>query len=268
MPRTQQLAIMTFLLLFSFIPAAARENNINISHETTAMPGEEVKLHLHFFNNGARREVSRLETEGLTPDFRQSFIFNRTPVETISLQPGDDAAVELTLAVPAAAKAGKYPFAVKLTTTDGKESDIRELLTVQQTSRLDIGVPTGKITGLPGRSATIPITVTNHGTKPEADIRLSLQTPRHWETEYSSNGPFSLNPGETVRESVTLFIPKSESPGIKNLTVTLSQRDSVKTRQAAAVDVRQPVGILMILLGLITAGLAALLIVNRKYGRR
>ncbi|MCS7239660.1 MAG: PKD domain-containing protein [Candidatus Bipolaricaulota bacterium] len=158
--------------------------------------------------------------------------------EALSLGPGEEEFLFLTLYVPRTAKSGVQPVRILLR-WDGEEVVAEATVEVETVAALILSPPASQAAP-PGASLTFPLRVTNRGNALDR-VTLEVRTAAGWRVEVSPT-ELPLAPGETGEARVTLTLPAEAQVGLEVVLATArsSLAPEVEARTAWYVEVLPP----------------------------
>lgn len=203
--------------------------------------------------------------DGWTVDVRPS---GADKAATALVTAGGHANINVTATPPRYAPVGRYTLAV---TADGEGHTASADLGVEITGSYDLAIdtPDGRLNTsvASGDSAPVAILVSNTGTAPLADVKMSASTPKGWNVTFDPDIVPAIDPSSTVQVQAQVAPAGNAVAG--DYVVTLkaaadSASDNLQLR--TTVETSAMWGIAAV--ALIALAGAGLLLVFRRYGRR
>jgi uncharacterized membrane protein len=186
------------------------------------------------------------------------------------VQPGSSTAITVTATPDTNAAADTYPIHVTAT-GGGKTAELDLSVVITGSYTMTVSSPSGVLStsANAGSEKDMQLTVTNNGTAPITNVKLSASAPTDWKVTFDPDTIPSLAPGATAAATVTAkIIPTGDAiAGDYELTMTATgteANDSATIR----VTVETPQFWWIVGIVLIVAVFAGLYWVFRTYGRR
>lgn len=246
-------SIIPFMLALLFtVSLGAQDNNADIRPYRTAYAGDEILY--SFLSPSSNQGTANLlaSAEGLPPQFSENSTFEVETGKTV-----------LLIGIPEDAVPGRVYFDIKI-----GEQRFPRSLSILEKNNLILEASTLTVSALRGKTVDIPFSVGNGGRIELNNTVISVNLPGNWKYSLSRWESRVLKPGESINARLTLTIPAKESPGIKKVELSAVSDDTAEAAKIINVEVKQPLGIIWILLAVILTGLSVLVLINRKYGRR
>lgn len=189
--------------------------------------------------------------------------------QTVTIEAGSTASVEVTATAPQSAEQGAYPIEVAVIAPNGATGSIALEAEVVGTPDLSLATADERlnVSGEASDEKRIPLIVANPGTAPLEVVRLAGTAPTGWDVSFDPQEIEAVRPGETAQ--VTAIVqPASEAvAGDYSLTVRASAGSlSSDIDLRYTVEGSRTLGIVAI--GVIVAAFVALGAVFVKFGRR
>ena len=210
----------------------------------------------------------------LSADAPRGFDVSFTPqygsqeVTSVQVKAGASKEVSAKVRLPERAQAGEYKFTVHA--ASGKTSaELALAMVVTGTPEISVTTPSGRLSGSAtvGRATQIAVVVTNDGSAPARDVKLSAESPTHWKVSFVPERLRELPPHQ--RAKVTASITPAAQSLAGDYMVTL---DANGASAHASTDYRVTV-MVSTLWGGVGVGIAAvaILVVGfavSRFGRR
>ncbi len=215
-----------------------------------------------------------LETEGPAGWNVEAKPQGETQATTATVDAGATSPIQVTVDPPADATAGTYDIKV---TAQGGPVPVETDLTVEITGSYSLTLATSdqrlNANATAGGTSTVTVVVTNTGSAPLTNVKMSASPPRGWKVTFDQETIASIPAGTTGNSAqvlVTIQPPGNAVAGDYNLTIRATSTD--ESSAADSVDVRttvdtSPVG-LLIGIGILIVVAAGLFFVFQRYGRR
>jgi uncharacterized membrane protein len=177
--------------------------------------------------------------------------------------------IKVTADPPIYTPAGRYLVGV---TADGGSGDIAQAqLGVEITGSHDLALDTsdGRLNDsvATGSSDDMALVVTNTGTAPLSDIKLTASTPKGWQVTFDPETIPDLQPAAAAQVSANIAPAGNAVAGDYALTVTASSPDASSDIQLrTTVETSMIWGIVAV--GIVVLAALGLMLVFRRYGRR
>lgn len=187
---------------------------------------------------------------------------------TVTVEPGSTASIDVEITPAANAQAGEYPVVVEAT---GSGQRVRAELVVELVGsvQLELTTPTERLnaSGTAGAQTRVELLVVNDGSAPLAGVTLSGSPPSGWEVAFEPETVATVPPGEAV--PVTAIVTPAEDAVTGDYAVSFTASGQGRSSTA---DIRFTVetsptwGIVGVLI--VAAAIGLLALVFRRYGRR
>lgn len=232
-------------------------------------PKSTFKYQIKVTNQGAQDGLFNL-TADTPPGFETSFTkgYGTDEITGIPIKAGASETITLKVNLNSSVAAGQYPITVSV--LNGDETAKTDLsLEVTGAPKLALSGPQQRLSGeaVAGQAATFPFTLTNNGSAPAKDIKLSAQTPNGWTVTFEPTSVTLLPPNG--KQDVQVHIKPSEKAIAGDYMVNLNantQGDDAAAQFRVTVNTSTVwgiVGLAIIAVAVIVLALAVL-----RYGRR
>lgn len=189
--------------------------------------------------------------------------------ETVTVDAGGTADVNVTATPPETADAGEYPIDVAIETAGGLSGNVSLTAEVVGTPSLQFTTADQRLdaSGKANREQRIPMVVANTGSAPLEEVKLAGTAPSGWDVSFDPQQIDAVQPGETAQ--VTAIVKPSSDSVAGDYSLTLrasagSANQSLDLRYT--LEGSTTLGVVAI--GVIVAALAALAGVFVRFGRR
>jgi uncharacterized repeat protein (TIGR01451 family) len=192
---------------------------------------------------------------------------------TTTVDAGSNSTIQVTVDPPADAVAGIYD--IKIMAQGGPEP-VELDLTVEITGSYALALNTIderlNMTATAGSKSTLELVVTNTGSAPLANVRLTATPPRGWTITYDQETIPLIQPGVDNAVKVVATIEPGGNAVAGDYVLTIRATSGEDSTATAKIDVRttvetSPIG-LVIGIGVLIAVAAGLFFVFQRYGRR
>ena len=263
------LCITTILLAASISTAfAANTGSTSLSAGCMLSPKENKVVPIFIQNDDLGVHSYQMSAGGITNNYELYFSSGSTPIDSIIVQPGASAEIDLNISTKGNLKANDDNLTVKATRDDGKEDSMNLSVSINKDYALSVSSMLNKIDTLNGKAAEVTFSITNNGTKELNAVKIEPELPYKWITGQDSDTGISLKPGETGTLKLTVEVPSSQAAG--NFTAKfLAVSNETKSDQISIpVTVKTSSNIAYWMIGtlLIIAGFT--IIQFKKHGRR
>lgn len=189
--------------------------------------------------------------------------------ETVTVEPGGTASVNVTATPPATADAGEYPIQVVVETATGLRGNIGLTAEVIGTPSLRFSTADQRLdaSGNANSEQRIPMIVANTGSAALEDVKLAGTAPSGWNVSFDPQQIESVQPGETAQVTAIVKPAADSVAGDYSLTLRASAgsaNESIDLRYT----LKGSTTLGVVAVGVIVAALAALGGVFAKFGRR
>jgi uncharacterized membrane protein len=193
----------------------------------------------------------------------------QSQVASAVVRAGTTAAVSVSAQAPDGTAAGDYPIDVVATAGD---KQLTQQLTVEITGSYTISMATPdqvlSSSGTAGAATTQQLTITNSGSAPVTNVKLTATAPTNWKVTFDKDAIDTIPAGEQV--TVTASITPSADAIAGDYQITF--RASSAENTSSSIDIRFTVqtSLLWAIVGIILIGgvFGGLWWVFRRYGRR
>lgn len=186
----------------------------------------------------------------------------------IPIEAGKSKDVKLKVTPPSTIGAGTYPVAVKVA-AEGASADAKVALDITGQPKLDLAGRDGILSAnaTAGADSIVPVTVSNSGTAPAENIKLSGTAPNGWKITFSPDTIESIAPNQHKEVQATVRPPEKAIAGdyVTNMTATAGSETGTATFRVA-VATSTMWGIAGI--GIIGAALLIMVGAVARFGRR
>lgn len=189
--------------------------------------------------------------------------------ETVTVDAGGTASVNVTATPPASADAGEYPIQVVVQTSTGLRGNLQLTAEVVGTPTLQFGTADQRldVSGTANKQRRIPMVVANTGSAPLESVKLAGTAPTGWDVSFDPQQIDAVQPGETAQVTAIVQPSADSVAGDYSLTVRASAGSA-----SESVDLRYTLEgsttLGVVAIAVIVAALAALGGVFVKFGRR
>ena len=189
--------------------------------------------------------------------------------QTVTIEAGANATVQVTATPPDSADEGSYPIDVAVVGENGASGTITLEAVVQGTPSLALGTADERldVTGTANTEKRIPMIVANTGTAALDSVKLAGTAPTGWEVSFEPESIDAVQPGETAQVTAIVKPSSDAVAGDYALTVRASAGSlSSSTDLRYSLAGSRTLGVVAI--GVIAAAFLALAGVFVKFGRR
>lgn len=189
--------------------------------------------------------------------------------QTVTIEAGGTASVEVTATAPQSAEQGTYPIDVTVIAPNGATGAITLEAEVVGTPDLSLATADERlnVSGEADTEKRIPLIVANTGTAPLEVIRLAGTAPTGWDVSFDPQEIEAVQPGETAQVTAIVQPAADAVAGDYSLTVRASAGSlSSNIDLRYTVEGSRTLGLIAI--GVIVAAFLALGAVFVKFGRR
>jgi len=223
-------------------------------------------------DNKSHQDVDANLTADVPEDFQVDFSpqYGSESITSLPLKAGESKKLDVKVHMPARIAADTYPITVHATAGElSSEADLQAVVT--GSPRLSLSTPSGQLSGsvYAGEDTTVQLVLTNTGSAPAHDVKLSANAPQHWQVKLDPDTVSTLAPGDQAKVSATL------SPSDKSLAGDFMVGFEARADQGAAsasADYRATVststmwgliGVLIVVAALLVVAFAVM-----RFGRR
>jgi len=147
----------------------------------------------------------------LAADAPRNFQVDFTPqygsqsVTSVEVKSGSTKDVTAKVKLPGGTPAGRYDLTVHAASGDTK-TQLPLAMVVSGTPDLSISTPDGRLSGdaYVDKDSAIALTVSNMGSAPAQDVKLSADPPSHWKVSFHPEKIPVIGPGQTVKVSADM----------------------------------------------------------------
>jgi uncharacterized membrane protein len=203
-------------------------------------------------------------------NFDTSFIeaYGSQQLTAIPIAAGKSKDVKLKVRPPSTVDAGKYPVAVKVA-AEGAEATTRVALDITGQPKLEVSGREGLLSAraTAGGESTVPIVVSNTGTAPAENIRLSGHAPSGWKISFNPETIDRIAPNQQKEVQAVIRPPEKAIAGDYATTLTATSRGETGTANFRVTVTTSTVwGIAGV--GIIGAALLIMVGAVARFGRR
>ena len=234
------------------------------------------KYNLTLTNDTNQQLTFGLETQGPTGWSVTAQPSGETQATTATVDAGGTSAIAVTVDPPADATAGTYDITV---TAQGGPAPVEADLTVEITGSYTLTLGTSdqrlNASATAGGSSTLTLLVTNTGTAPLTNVKMTSSAPSKWTVTFDQDTIASIPAGDPTTGAqvpvvVTIQPPGDAVAGDYQLTIRATPSDESSAAQAIQIRTTvdtSPIG-LLIGIGILVVVAAGLFFVFQRYGRR
>jgi uncharacterized membrane protein len=189
--------------------------------------------------------------------------------ETVTVEPGSTANVNVEAVAPATADQGEYPIEVVVTSADGGRGAVALTAEVVGTPVLQLATADERlnVSGQANSEQRIPLVVANTGTAELTDVKLAGTAPSGWEVSFDPQSIATVQPGETAQ--VTAIVkPSAESVAGDYAMTVRASAGSVSADTELRYTLKGSTTLGVVAIGVIVVAVAALAGVFMRFGRR
>ena len=181
---------------------------------------------LHVKNDSGKKLLVSLAAEA-PRNFDTSFTeaYGSQQLTAIPIEAGKSKDVKLKVNPPSSVDAGRYPVRVKVAANGASATtDVRLDITGQP--KLDISGREGLLSAqaTAGKDSTVPIVVTNTGTAPADNVKLSATAPSGWKVTFSPKTIDRIAPNQHQEVQATITPPGKAIAGDYATSLSASSR--------------------------------------------
>lgn len=144
--------------------------------------------------------------------------------QTVTIEAGSNATVQVTATPPDSAQQGSYPIDVAVVGENGASGTITLEAVVQGTPQLALGTADQKldVSGKANTEKRVPMIIANSGSAPLESVKLAGTAPTGWEVSFDPETIDSVQPGETAQVNAVIKPASDAVAGDYSLTVRAS----------------------------------------------
>jgi len=148
----------------------------------------------------------------------------------IPIEAGKSKDVKLKVSPPSTVDAGKYPVAVKVA-AEGAEATTKVALDITGQPKLDVAGREGLLSAraTAGGESTVPVVVSNTGTAPAENVKLSGQAPNGWKIAFNPDTIARIAPNQHEEVQAVIRPPEKAIAGDYVTTLTAAARGETGT---------------------------------------
>jgi uncharacterized membrane protein len=193
-----------------------------------------------------------------------------TQATSATVKAGGTSGVTVTVKAADDTEAGTYP--VQIVTTVGTEQFTTDL-NVEITGSYKIGFAPNQVLsarGAAGSETDLTFTITNTGTAPVTDVRMSATPPSNWTVKFDPESADSVPAGGSVTVKAMITPSGDAIAGDYNIDFKATGKEASTTASAGTVRFTVETSILGAIIGaaVIVAAVGGLYWVFKRYGRR
>lgn len=270
--RVKMIPLIALLAIYSLLPWSATAQKEDITFTPNLYNIENTSDETFRYTATLKNTTDEAKTFALKADvpagWRVSFKVRGSSVRSLQVDKNKTESINIELKPAHECKPNTYKIPVTAT-AEGEDISFTLEAVVKGTYDVELSTPSGRLSDkvVEGNDLEVTLKVTNTGTLPLNELKLSSRNPSKWEAKFTPEEIEELKPGKSKEVTATLTIPDKTLPGdyiskitVKNTeaTSTAEYRVTVKTSVLAGW-----VGILVIVVAI---GIVFFLI--RKFGRR
>jgi uncharacterized membrane protein len=252
--------------------AAAEQARVTVEPKLPALrgtPRSTFDFQIKATNDSSKDQVFNLVAEA-PPGFQAVFKeqYGTQELTSIPIKAGASADVKLSVTPPPNVAAGQYGVAAAVMSQEaGAKVDLLLDITGQPTIALT--GPEGRLSGdaTAGRERTFNFTVSNTGTAPARNVKMSASSPSEWKVAFSPEAIEVIEPGEEVEVAVSMTPSEKAIAGDYIVTVR-ANGDGTSESATFRVTVLTSTMWGIAGLGVIGAAVIVLAVAVTRYGRR
>ncbi|TPJ31833.1 hypothetical protein FJ425_00855 [Mesorhizobium sp. B2-7-2] len=203
---------------------------------------------------------------GFQVTFKQGY--GSQELTSLPLKAGESKTLSISVQPPDNAQAGQYPVAVAAS-GGGASADTRLLLDITGRPSVSLSGPQGRLSGdaTAGQERTFTFTLSNSGSAPARDLKLSASPPAGWKVTFNPEKVDEIAPGGTSNVGVSMT-PSNQAIAGDYMVSVRANGDGASDSANFRVTVRTSTLWGVTGLGVIGASALMLAFAVTRYGRR
>lgn len=262
----------TFELPVTLTLAAAADARVTLEPKLPALrgtPKSSFDFQIAATNDSREDAVFNLLAQ-LPPGFQASFkeLYGSNELTSIPIKAGEKKDIKVSVSPPDGVAAGQYPVKVAVAGPSANaQTDL--LLDITGQPSLALSGPEGRLSGeaTAGRERSYTFTLSNTGTAPATDVKLTTSPPSEWKVTFAPEAIPEIKPGEKVDVAVN-FTPAEKAIAGDYMVTLRANGDGTSDSAAFRVTVTTSTVWGIAGLGIIGASLAVFAGAVSRYGRR
>ena len=247
---------------------------VKVSSDITSQKGPSDQTFTFSLNvlNQKDQDLSYSSTAGTTPPgwTVNTSLTGSSQATSATVKAGGTAGVTVTVKAADNTEAGTYP--VQIVTTVGTEQFTTDL-NIEITGSYKIDFSADQVFSARGPAGSVTeqtFTITNTGTAPVTDLRMSATPPSNWTVKFDPESTDSLAPDQSVTVKAQIMPSSDAIAGDYSISFKATAKEASTATDAGAFRFTVETSILGAIIGaaLIVAAIAGLYWVFRRYGRR
>lgn len=203
---------------------------------------------------------------GFQVTFKQGY--GSQELTSLPLKAGESKTLSVSVQPPDNAEAGQYPVAIAAS-GDNVSADTKLLLDITGRPSVSLSGPEGRLSGdaTAGQERTFTFTLSNSGSAPARDLKLSASPPSGWKVAFNPEKVDEIAPGGTSNVGVSMT-PSSQAIAGDYMVSVRANGDGASDSANFRVTVRTSTLWGVTGLGVIGASALMLAFAVTRYGRR
>jgi uncharacterized repeat protein (TIGR01451 family) len=203
---------------------------------------------------------------GFQVTFKQGY--GSQELTSLPLKAGESKTLSVSVQPPDSAQAGQYPVAIAAS-GGGASADTKLLLDVTGRPSVSLSGPQGRLSGdaTAGQERTFTFTLSNSGSAPARDVKLSASPPSGWKVAFNPEKVDEIAPGGTSDVGVSMT-PSTQAIAGDYMVSVRANGDGASDNADFRVTVRTSTLWGVTGLGVIGASALMLAFAVTRYGRR
>jgi len=247
---------------------------VKVSSDITSQKGPSDQTFTFSLNvsNQKDQDLTYSSTSGTTPPgwTVNTTLTGSSQATSATVKAGGTSGVTVTVKAADDTEAATYP--VQIVTTVGTEQFTTDL-NVEITGSYKVAFGTDQVFSARGPAGSVTeqtFTITNTGTAPVTDLRMSATPPSNWTVTFDPESKDTLAPNDSVIFKARITPSGSAISGDYSITFKATAKEASTTADAGTVRFTVETSILGAIIGaaVIVAAIAGLYWVFRRYGRR